>query len=272
MKKRLALITSAALCAGLAIGVCSADLIDSIRAEIRRDFTVVVDGKKQNFKNANGEAVYPVLYEGTTYLPVRAIGELMGKTVYWYEDDKRIELKEEKTTVTDADVIITDGDVEPYREPNNKPEREELVTELTLDEAKKIALKKAGLKETEVKFTKAKLDRDDGKMLYKIDFYHGTTEYEAEIDADTGDIISWEIDAEDEKKPADDEIISLAKAKKIALDKADLKESEVTFTKAELDRDDGRLVYEIEFVNGRTEFEAEIDAADGEILNWEIDD
>ena len=74
-----------------------------IIVQLREDFTVVIDGEVKEFKNVNAERVYSVIYERTTYLTVRTIGEIMEK-VYWYENDKRIELK--NSTVTDADVII----------------------------------------------------------------------------------------------------------------------------------------------------------------------
>ena len=107
MKKRTAVfITSIVFVIGLVAGVTALGLIQEIKAQLRPDFTINIDGVTREFKNVNGEVVYPILYEGTTYLPVRAIGELMGKTVNWYEDEKRIELKDEKSTVTDADVII----------------------------------------------------------------------------------------------------------------------------------------------------------------------
>ena len=49
--------------------------------QLRPDISVTVDGQKQNFVNANGESVSPIAFYGTTYLPVRSIGELCGKTV-----------------------------------------------------------------------------------------------------------------------------------------------------------------------------------------------
>lgn len=61
------------------------------------------------------------------------------------------------------------------------------------------------------------------------------------------------------------------KAKEIALSKAGLSASDVIFERVELDRDDGVVCYEIEFRNGRTEFDAEIKADDGKILSWEAD-
>ena len=54
-----------------------------ITAELHPDFTITVDGVKRTFTDAQGNAVYPMLYQGTNYLPVRAIGELMGKSVSW---------------------------------------------------------------------------------------------------------------------------------------------------------------------------------------------
>lgn len=45
--------------------------------------TIVVDGQKINPVDANGNAVEPMIYNGTTYLPVRAVANAFGKAVYW---------------------------------------------------------------------------------------------------------------------------------------------------------------------------------------------
>lgn len=213
-KRSAVIIASAALAVGLGIGAVAASVARDIRAQLRPDFTVVIDGKKQNFKNVKGEEVYPILYEGTTYLPVRAIGEIMGKTVYWYEDDKRIELKEESaSTVTDADVIVAGDDKAkdtPKKDETVKnddktkedgivkkddiPAQSELIGE---DRAKQIALERAGLTANDVTFNRTELDRDDGVVKYEIEFRNGRTEYDVEIHAYDGRVLSFEKDIDD---------------------------------------------------------------------------
>ncbi|MBE6704088.1 MAG: hypothetical protein E7583_02385 [Ruminococcaceae bacterium] len=204
MTKRSALIfASAALAIGLGIGAVAASVVKDIKAQLRPDFTIVIDGKKQNFKNVKGEKVYPILYEGTTYLPVRAIGELMGKTVYWYEDEKRIELTDKQAaTVTDADVIVP-GDIgKPKKEQPEKDapikDKDTVQQELIGEErAKKIALEYAGLSEKDVIFERTELDRDDGIVKYEISFKQGRTEYDVDIHAYDGRILSFEKDIDD---------------------------------------------------------------------------
>ncbi len=44
---------------------------------------IYVDGIKIDPKDATGKAVEPFIYNGTTYLPVRAVGDAIGKTVSW---------------------------------------------------------------------------------------------------------------------------------------------------------------------------------------------
>jgi len=44
---------------------------------------IVVDGKMIIPKDGNGNAVEPFSVNGTTYLPVRAVAEALGKEVYW---------------------------------------------------------------------------------------------------------------------------------------------------------------------------------------------
>lgn len=44
---------------------------------------LVVDGVPVVTKNANGESVEPFIYNGTTYLPIRSVGEALGEEVDW---------------------------------------------------------------------------------------------------------------------------------------------------------------------------------------------
>ena len=44
---------------------------------------IYIDDVKLNPKDANGNPVEAFIYNGTTYLPVRAVGEAVGKTVQW---------------------------------------------------------------------------------------------------------------------------------------------------------------------------------------------
>lgn len=44
---------------------------------------IVVDGQQINPTDANGNTVDPMIYNGTTYLPVRAVASALGKEVYW---------------------------------------------------------------------------------------------------------------------------------------------------------------------------------------------
>lgn len=65
--------------------------------------------------------------------------------------------------------------------------------------------------------------------------------------------------------------ITLEKAKEIALNHAGQSASSVFFKKAKLDHDDGMQIYDIEFINGNVEYEYEINAATGEIWDYDVD-
>lgn len=62
--------------------------------------------------------------------------------------------------------------------------------------------------------------------------------------------------------------ISLNKAKTIALSKAGLSEKDGNWDKAKRDIEDGQAVYELEFISGETEYEFEINAKDGKIVEY----
>lgn len=134
--------------------------------------------------------------------------------------------------------------------------------------AKSIALKNAGLKASEVEFTKVKLDKDDGVVVYEIEFYKGTREYSYEINAKSGKILKKEIEKEKQERETNS-YIGKSKAKQIALKHAGLKASEVDYIKVKLDKDDGVAVYEVEFYNKNKEYSYEINAKTGKIIEWE---
>ena len=143
------------------------------------------------------------------------------------------------------------------------------LAEVSIDQAKQIALDKAGVKAEEVIFTKAHADHEDGRAVFEIEFYVGATEYEMDVDIATGEVTDFE--TEEHGLVESSGSISLDVAKQIALAKVGVKESEVKMTKAHQDTDDGRKVYEIEFVVNGMEYEFDIDASSGVILDFDAD-
>ena len=164
----------------------------TVLVQERKDFTIIIDGEKQTFRSSDGERIYPLLYDGSTYLPLRAIGQIMGKTVEWDNDTKTVTLTSEGFTVTDADTF---GD---KKEKDTVADADTFKgSDVGLEEAKKIALKHAGLKESEVKRLRAEKDRDDGRIKYDVEFRQGRLEYDYEIDAETGKILKAEKEYDD---------------------------------------------------------------------------
>lgn len=146
-------------------------------------------------------------------------------------------------------------------------------SQIGVEAAKNKALADAGLSASAVTFTKARLDYDDRIAVYDVEFYTSTHEYEYEINASTGAVHDKSVEAfkGNVTKPGNSNTgsyISVDKAKEIAVGKAGLSVSGVTFQKAKLDYDDGRAVYEIEFFSGGVEYECEVDASSGTILDY----
>lgn len=76
----------------------------------------------------------------------------------------------------------------------NKIINENSAVKISEEEARKIALDKAGLTEQDVVFERTEKDYENGILVYEIEFRKGRTEYSAEISTIDGKIISWEID------------------------------------------------------------------------------
>ena len=62
---------------------------------------------------------------------------------------------------------------------------------LTVDQAKKVALDYAGVKASEATFTKAHRDWDDGREVYEIELYANNTEYDMDVDVNTGRVTDF---------------------------------------------------------------------------------
>ncbi len=65
---------------------------------------------------------------------------------------------------------------------------------LTKDEAKKIALDKAGVTAAEATFTKARLDYDDGREEYEFEFFANGKEFDIDVDANTGRVVKFDVE------------------------------------------------------------------------------
>ena len=234
-----------------------------ISAQLRPDFTVIVDGVKRTFTDANGQTVYPLLYNGSVYLPLRAIGNLSGYAVSWEAKTDTISL----TTSSDSS-LVTDAD--SFGTTSSKPS----TAYIGETKAKDIALADAGLDESQVTFVRVKLDYDDGRAEYEIEFYKDHTEYDYEIDAISGKIISYDYDAEyytpSTSASTSSSYIGEEKAKSIALAEVPGANADHIY-KLHLDIDDGRAEYDVKIYYNNMEYEFEIDASTGKILSKDIE-
>ena len=85
MKKRavICLCLVLAVLLGMCIGAGAAGGLETISAYLAYNTTVKLDGITQTLYDANGKRVYPINYQGTTYLPVRAVSGLFDVDVNW---------------------------------------------------------------------------------------------------------------------------------------------------------------------------------------------
>ena len=75
----LGFLSAAVLVSSITYAANTTTLYDVIANGVK----IVVDGQKLNPTDVNGNKVEPIIYNGTTYLPVRAVANALGKAVYW---------------------------------------------------------------------------------------------------------------------------------------------------------------------------------------------
>lgn len=136
--------------------------------------------------------------------------------------------------------------------------------EIGEEQAKTAALEQAGVAAEDVDRITVETDRDDGVRVYEIEFRADGVRYDYTVDAQSGEILHWDI----ERKPVTDGApVDLEEARAAALKSAGRSEDEVVFSKAKQTKDDGRQVFEIEFfVADEAEYEYQIDLESGTIL------
>ena len=142
---------------------------------------------------------------------------------------------------------------------------------------------------------------DESPAHYEVELQTARGEFKYLVDAYTGKVLSGQKDllaavsasnettkpsgqkpasaSNETTKPSDQkpapsgtvQDIGYAKAKSIALNHAGLRENQAYDMDIELDDEDGKLIYEVEFKSGNMEYDYEIDAASGAILKHETE-
>ncbi len=111
------------LIGAMALGTCPVSAEDGTReiSAAFRDIKIIVDGKQLS------TPAEPFIYNGTTYLPVRAVGEAVGKEVAWDNDTKTVTLTTPPPTIeADRDTIVN-LDFKLSVTPSGKKERTEIL-------------------------------------------------------------------------------------------------------------------------------------------------
>lgn len=150
-------------------------------------------------------AVVSVFIIGTTFAVTAVVNTSSdrqrakngGNTVFYEEE---ISENEDSATVIepegsengeDTTVVIPDeGDSNSAGQPGIAN------LDMEVEEAKAIAAEHAGFSVSDVSFSKAKLEKEHRMMVYEIEFYNNGLEYEYEINAETGEIIKYEVEEE----------------------------------------------------------------------------
>ena len=140
-------------------------------------------------------------------------------------------------------------------------------------QARSIALEHAGVAESDAKFYRVERDNDDGRAVYEVEFYSGNTEYDYEISAETGEILSYDSDIEgwaaQSASSTSGSAVTLEQARELVLER--VPGAAASDVQIEQERDDGRDIYEGEVYYDRTEYEFEIDASTGSFIKWSVD-
>ena len=91
---------------------------------------------------------------------------------------------------TTANTSVTQESTTSQNNTNNNTSNK-----ITEEKAKEIALNHANLSANQVQYLNSHLDYDDGMQVYDVYFYANNLEHSYEIDAQTGNIVSYDVDS-----------------------------------------------------------------------------
>lgn len=156
--------------------------------------------------------------------------------------------------------------------------------EIGEDAAKAAALAEAQLTAEEVTGLQVEQDYDNGRLVYEVEFWQGTIEYECTIDSSSGKVVKYQREFHQSPPqtpvpnplaPAADGDVGEDAAGGLAVVHAQGMDgviaNQVSGLQVERDYDDGRPVYEVEFWWGVVEYDYTIDGATGTVLKYKKD-
>ncbi|WP_304942658.1 copper amine oxidase N-terminal domain-containing protein [Vallitalea guaymasensis] len=92
MKKTAKVVASIILILTLSTSLSASSLIRNIAGKENKGIKITYNNQVQNLKDGHGNDVYPVIINGSTYLPVRAIADMMGADITWDGQTKTISI------------------------------------------------------------------------------------------------------------------------------------------------------------------------------------
>ena len=161
---------------------------------------------------------------------------------------------------------------------------------ISIEQAKQLALNHSKVAKNMAKMTKIRLDKENRKFIYEIEFYTERKKYKYNIDANTGKVLSYSQkdrvsasttirddgkiintngnNTEIRKTP---KYIGMEKAKEIAVARI-TGAKKINVTNIQLDNEKGKMIYEGRIVYKNTEYKFDIDAITGEVIKWEVNE
>ena len=157
---------------------------------------------------------------------------------------------------------------------------------ITEQEAKNIAAGKAGVTEEQIQYITVKQDWDDGRARYEVEFTAAGVEYDYELDASDGRILSADSEVIDRGYSASQDGttgsqnaagtsqttpggVSIETAKQTVMDRIPGIDAGNIYIHP--DYDDGISLYEGEAYYAEVKYEFEINAENGNIISWEAE-